>query len=120
MGGDFPAKLAGAGTEVDDEVAAAHGVLVMLDHEEAVSLVAEGDQGVEELDVVAGVEADGGFVEDVEDAAEVGAQLRGETDALAFAAAEGGGGAVELEIAETDFARGSAAAGRSPAGYRGR
>jgi hypothetical protein len=104
VGGDFPAKLAGSGAEVDDEVAAAHGVLIVLDDEEAVSFVAEGDQGIEELDVVAGVEADGGFVEDVEDTAEVGPQLGGEADALAFAAAEGGGGAVELEVAEPDFA----------------
>ena len=86
LGGDFAAETAGAGAEVDDEVAAAHGVLVVLDDEEGVAFVAEGDEGVEELGVVARVEADGGFVEDVEDAAEVGAELGGEADALGFAA----------------------------------
>ncbi len=45
------------------------------------------------------VEADTGFVEDVEDTAEAGADLGGEADALAFSAGEGGGGAVEGEVA---------------------
>ena len=48
------------------------------------------------------MEADGGFVEDVEDSAEFGADLGGEADALAFAAGEGGGAAVEGEVAEAD------------------
>ena len=54
-------------------------------------------EGGDEALVVALVEADGGLVEDVEDAAEAGADLGGEADALAFAAGEGGGGAVERE-----------------------
>src|SRR6202011_4573458 len=50
--------------------------------------------------VVALVEADGGFVEDVEDAAEARADLGGEANALAFTAGQGGGGAVEREVAQ--------------------
>jgi hypothetical protein len=46
------------------------------------------------------VEADGGFVQDVEDAFEVGAELCGKADALVFAAGEGADGAVELEVVE--------------------
>ena len=48
------------------------------------------------------MEADGGFVEDVEDAAQARADLGGEADALAFAAGERGGGAVEREVVEAD------------------
>ena len=48
------------------------------------------------------MEANGGFVEDVEDAAKVGAELGGESDALGFTAGEGFRGAVELEVAEAD------------------
>ena len=48
------------------------------------------------------MEADGGLVQHVEDAAEAGADLGGEADALAFAAGEGGGGAVEGEVGEAD------------------
>ena len=46
--------------------------------------------------VVARMQADGRLVEHVEHAAQVGAELRGEPDALGFAAAERVGGAVEL------------------------
>ena len=79
------------------------GILVVLYDDEGVALVAEGGEGFEEGGVVAGVEADGGFVEDVEDSAEVGSELGGEADALGFAAGEGVAGAVQVEVAEADF-----------------
>ena len=96
------AVFAGAGAEVEDVVGLADGVFVVLDDEDGVAEVAEVFERVDEALVVALVEADGGFVEDVEDAAEAGADLGGETDALAFAAGERGGAAVEGEIAEAD------------------
>ncbi len=94
------AVFAGAGAEVEDVVGFADGVFVVLDDEDGVAEVAEVFEGGDEALVVALVEADGGFVEDVEDAAELGADLGGEADALAFAAGEGGGAAVEGEVAE--------------------
>ena len=54
--------------------------------------------------VVALMQADGGLVEHVEHAAQARADLRGEADALAFAAGERGGVAIEREIAEADGA----------------
>ena len=57
---------------------------------------------LDEALVVALVKADGGLVEDVEDAAQAGADLGGEADALAFAAGKGGGVAIEREVAEAD------------------
>ena len=74
----------------------------MLDDEDGVAEVAEVFERGDEALVVALVQADGGLVEDVEDAAEAGADLGGEADALAFAAGERGGGAVEREVAEAD------------------
>ena len=50
--------------------------------------------------VVALVEADGRLVKDVEDAAQAGANLGGEADALALAAGERGGAAIEREVVE--------------------
>ena len=55
--------------------------------------------------VVARVQADGRLVEDVAHAAQVGAELRREPDALRLAAGERGRGAVEREIAEADLAQ---------------
>ena len=79
------------------------GVFVVLDDDEGISLVAEGDEGFEKGGIVPRVEADGGLVEDVEDAAEIGAELGGEADALGFTAGKGVARAVELEVAEADF-----------------
>ena len=59
-------------------------------------------EGLDEALVVDGVEADGGFVADIEDAHEPGADLRSEADALALTAGEGAGRAVEGEVLEAD------------------
>ena len=80
----------------------ADGVFVVFDEDERIAFGLERLEGSEEGGVVARVEADGGLIEDVEDALEIGSELRGEADALGFAAGEGGGGAVELEVTESD------------------
>src|SRR6202030_4321088 len=59
-------------------------------------------EGAEEAIVIAGMQADGRLVENVEDAAEARADLRGQADALGFAAGKRGGGTIEAEIAEAD------------------
>ena len=100
---DFSAFDSSAGTEVDEVAGGADGVFIVFDEEEGVSLFSECVKGAEEGGVVAGMKADGGFVEDVEDALEIGAELRGEADALGLAAGESGGGAVELEVAESNL-----------------
>src|SRR3712207_5630515 len=75
----------------------------MLDDEHGVAEVAEALQRDEQAVVVALVEADRGLVEHVEDAGEAGADLAGEADALALAAGESAGGAVEIQIIEADI-----------------
>ena len=100
---DLSAFDASARTEVDEVAGGADGVFIVFDEEEGVALFSECVKGAEEGGVVAGMKANGGFVEDVEDALEVGAKLRGEADALGFATGEGGGGAVELEVTESDL-----------------
>ena len=83
---DFPTETSRSGPEIDEMIRRGDGVLVVLDDDEGVPLIAERDEGFEEGGVVARVEADGGLVEDVEDAAEVGAELGGEADALGLTA----------------------------------
>ena len=85
---DLSAFDASARTEVDEVAGGADGVFIVFDEEEGVALFSECVKGAEEGSVVAGMKANGGFVEDVEDALEVGAKLRGEADALGFAAGE--------------------------------
>ena len=99
---EVAAGVAGAGAEIDDEIRAADGVFVVFDDEDGVAEVAEMFEGTEKARVVAGMEADARFVENIENAAETRADLRGQADALGFAAGEGGGGTIETEIAEAD------------------
>ena len=78
---------AGAGADVEHVVGGADGVLVVLDHDHGVAEVAQALQGFEQPRVVALVQADRRLVEHVEHAGQAGADLRGEADALALAAA---------------------------------
>ena len=77
LGHDSSPMDACAWTDVHEVVGQAHGVLVVLDDEERVAALFQAFEGIEQAVVVAGVEADAGLVEDVEDAAEGGAELRG-------------------------------------------
>ena len=89
------AMNAGAGAEVDDPVGARHQFVVVLDDEQGVTFIAEREEGFDESVVVAGVQADGGLVENVKDAGQVGAELGGQADALGFTAGKGVGRSVE-------------------------
>ena len=102
-GGDHAAAVdAGAGPHVDDVIGGADRVLVMLDDEHGVAEVAQALEGDQQPVVVALVEADRRFVEDVEDAGQAGADLGGEADALALAARQGAGFAVEGQVFQPD------------------
>ena len=76
-GEELAAELAGSGAEVEEVVGGADDVGVVLDDEDGVAEVAEVLHDADELGGVAGVEADGGLVEDVEGADEAGAERRG-------------------------------------------
>ena len=94
-GHDFAAAHAGAGPEIDDVIGAPDGVLVVLDDHQRVAMLRELGQRIEQHLVVARMQADGGLVEHVTHALQVGAELRREPDALRFAARERGRRAIE-------------------------
>ena len=102
-GEQLAAEFAGAGAEVEQVVGGADDVGVVLDDEDGVAEIAQVFHDADELGGVAGVQADGGLVEDVERADEARAEGGCELDALGFAAGEGGGEAVEGEVVEADL-----------------
>jgi hypothetical protein len=71
--------------------------------EDAVTDIAEVFERMDETLVIALVEADAGFVEDIGDALQLGADLGSQADALGLTPAERSGGAVEGEIGEADI-----------------
>src|SRR5579883_3488857 len=102
-GGDQrAAEAAGAGAEVDHVIGALDGFGVVLHDEHGVAHIAQVGEGFEQAAVIARVQADRGFIQDVEHAAQLGADLRGQADALRFAAGKGGGRAVEAQVIQAD------------------
>ena len=99
-GDQMAAGIARAGPEVHDEVGAANGLFVVLDDEHGVAEIAQLFERGEQAIVVARVQADGRLVQHVEHAAQARADLRGQANALRFAAGERGGRAVQAQIAE--------------------
>ncbi len=102
LGDDLAAVLAGARAHVDEPVGAAHHLLVVLDDDDRVPEVAQPLERVDQLVVVALVQADRGLVEDVEDADELAPDLGREAEPLRLAAGQGRRGAVEVEVADAD------------------
>ena len=97
------AAHAGCRTDVDQVRRAPDRVFVVLDDDQRVALGFELLQRVEQDAVVARVQADRRLVEHVGNALQVGTELRGEADALRFAAGKRRRGAVEREVAEADL-----------------
>ncbi len=93
---DVAAVLAGAGAEVDEVVGGAHDGLFVFDDDEGVALVAQAVHDADEALDVAGMQADGGFIEHEQGAGEGGAEAGGEVDAFDLAAGERAGVAVEV------------------------
>ena len=77
----------------------------MLYHNNGVAEVAQALQGGNEAVIVALMQANGRFVQDVEHAHEAGADLSGQTDALRLAAGQRGGAAIQREVFQADVAQ---------------
>jgi hypothetical protein len=81
--------------EIKNKIGVADGFFVVLDDEDRVAKVAKFFESLDQAVVVALMQADGGLVEDIKDAAQARADLRRKADALALAAGQRGGAAVE-------------------------
>ena len=101
-GNQITAGVSRAGTEIDNVIGAANGVFVVLDDEHGVAEIAKLFEGVKEAVIVARVESNGRFIQNVQDATKARADLRGQADALRFATGESGGGTFQAEITEAD------------------
>ena len=100
---DLAAMHARARADVDHMIRLEDRVLVMLHDEHRIAEVAQVLQRFEEARIVALMQPDGRLVEHVQHAGQPGADLRGEPDALAFAAGQRAGISAEREIVEADI-----------------
>ena len=103
LGHEVAAARARAGAEVEDVVGAADGVLVVLDDDDGISQIPQPPQRADEPVVVALMQPDARLIEHVKTARQPAADLRGQPDALRFAAAQRPAFAIQREVAEPDL-----------------
>ena len=97
---DLATVLSRPGAHIDHEIRSADGVLVVLDHDDGIAQVAKALKRSDEPLVISLMQADRRLVQNVQDAHETGADLRGKADALRLATGERGGSAVKREVIE--------------------
>jgi len=90
LGDQVASGVSCAGTKINHKIGSANGVFVMLDDENGIAKVAKLLERAKQAVVVSRVQADGRLVKNVENAAKARTDLRGQTDALGFAAGERG------------------------------
>ena len=103
LGDDFAAVASGARSHVDDMIGLKDRLLVMLDHQDGVPQVPQALQGLQQATVVALMQADRRFIEDIEDPDQRGPDLCRQADALAFTAGEGSGCPLKGQVVKTDI-----------------
>ena len=103
LGHDLAAMDAGARTHVDDMIGGADRLVVVLDHDHRVAEIAQALERCQQPLIVALMQADRGLVQHVQHARQARADLRGEPDALAFAARQRAGGARQRQIFQPDI-----------------
>ena len=92
----------GPGPEIDDVVGGANRVLIVLDDDDGVAQIAQALEGVEQPMIVALVQSDARFVENVKHADKSRADLRGQPNPLRFAAGERVALPVQREVRQAD------------------
>src|SRR5690606_21823626 len=98
---DGTAPYPGSGAHIDDMRSPSDGVLVVFDDHQRIAVPFQQGQGVEQNPVVAGVQADGRFVQHVTDPLQVGTQLCRQANPLGFTTGQGGRGTIQGQVAES-------------------
>jgi hypothetical protein len=96
---------AGARAQIENIISVANGFFVVFDDEHRVAQIAQPFQRLNQTVVVALMEADGGLVENIENAAQLRSNLGGQPNALPFAARKRCGIAIEREVIQSDGAQ---------------
>jgi hypothetical protein len=98
---DLSPVLSGTRTDVDDVVGGLHDVFVVFDDDDGIADFGELFQIGDEKVVIAGMQAYGRLVQDVDDAFEAGSDLSGQPDALGFSSRKGVRAPRERHVVET-------------------
>ena len=102
MGDDSAAVFPCFRSDIDDIIGSTHGVFIVFDDNERIAQVAQALEGFQELVVVPLVQADGWFVQDIEDADQARPNLGGQADTLGFAAGQGARRPRQCQVVQAD------------------
>ena len=94
----FTAMLACSRTDVDNLVSSIHRFLVMLNDNQCITQITQMLKRFQQLTVIALVQTDARFIQNIQHACQAAAYLRCQTDALRFAAAQGTGASVQSQV----------------------
>jgi hypothetical protein len=83
-------------THVNQVIRGQHDVLIMFHHQNAVTDITEVLQRGDQPLVISLVKTDGRFIQNIGDALQLRADLRGQPDALRFSPTQGSGGPVRV------------------------
>ena len=92
---------AGAGADVDDVIGGADRILVVFDHDHGVAEIAQARERAEQAFVVALMQSDGRLVQHIHHTDQAGADLRGQANALRFAAGQRIGLAIQSQVVQS-------------------
>jgi hypothetical protein len=102
---DLTPLMASAGADINHLVRASNRFFVVLHHEQGVAARLQGGEHVEKDPIVARVQTNGRFVQDVADALQGGAQLGGQANSLGLATRKGRSRSIEAQVAQADVAQ---------------
>ena len=100
---EFSSVYAGSRSDIDDIVRLAHRIFVVLHDDQGISKIPQSLERRQELVVVPLMQTDTRFIQNLKDAHQARADLRGKTDPLRFAAGKRAGGTRQRQIAETNI-----------------
>ena len=85
-GHDPATVLAGPGAQVYDRIGGSNAFFIMFNHQNGIAAIAKGLESFDQNLAVPGMQADGGFIQDITNPGKIRSQLGSQADALGLAA----------------------------------
>ena len=100
---EFSATRTRARAKIENVISRPNRFLIVLDHNDGIAEIAQTAQRCQQARIVALMQADARFIENIENAREPGADLRRQPNALRFATGKRAAFAIQRQITEPDF-----------------
>ena len=98
FGNNFATMNTSPRTYINNMIGRGYGIFVMFNHNHCIAQITQAYQGFEQALVVALMQTDGGFIEDIHNSHQTGTNLAGQTYPLSFTARQSVGAAIERQI----------------------